>query len=155
VIKIKGNPSLPNYYEVPIPMDKPKSDWNYNERRAFILRRIIEVGDPQLISRTKISNLFDVSQQQISKDINKISKSINQHIDESKLKMEIETAFRTIKHKAIEQDDYNLYRKAVNDWKDWMFQSGHLDREPEKIKHEGIGEITVIFEDIEEDEMDD
>ena len=140
---MKGKEELPDYYNVAIPEDKPKDLWTVDERRAYILRRIIGSGDPRLLNQTKIAQLFDVSQQMISKDIDYIGKAIVQNIDTDKLKMEIETGFRTLKQNAIRTENWDLYRKVINDWKSWLFEAGMVEKEADKIEHEGIGDFTI------------
>jgi len=132
-----------NYYEIPVPDGDDFEEWSYNERRAYILEKIIEKGDPNLVSRTKMGEKFGVSQQQISKDIHRISKSILDNTDTAKFALEIETAFKKMKREAIEKEDYNLYRKTMGDWSDWLFDMGKLDKAPEKheVKHDADEDI--------------
>lgn len=148
---VKGSEELPDYYNVPKPEGKPKTEWDVDERRGYLLRRIIRLGDPKMLNQTKFADMFGVSQQMISKDVKYIGKSIAQHIDSEQLKMEFETAFKTLKREAINNRDFDLYLKTIDKYANWLFNIGAVEKEPEKMEHKGLGDLTIELVTVDED----
>lgn len=131
----EGTEKYPDYLYLDVP-DKPLEEFDCDERRAWLIERIIEKGGPSMVNQHVVAEKFGVSQQQISIDINKaLPKSINQHLgDAEKLKTELITAYQTIKRKALEDDDIGEYRRAVKDWAQWIGDIGAVETEPERIE---------------------
>lgn len=136
------NVSYPDYYAVDIPTDKPREEYTYNERRAELLRLIIEKGDPSLIHQSRLAKEYGVVQSTIHKDIKAISKSLEQNLDKTDLKMEIETSFKKLKKEALKRDDYKLYLKTVESYRDWLFDIGNLEKSADKLDVDGSLDIN-------------
>jgi len=132
--------SYANYEEVDLDPDKSFDEYNWVERRAFLYEKMKEKGYLDKPYRVYADN-FDVSNKQISKDVQKINEFIVKNMDEDTLKGE--TA------KVVEKALKNLIDKG-EDWKaikgadkkiDIAHKLGLIEKEPEKHKVEE--EITL------------
>ena len=71
--------SPPNYETVDIPATPP-SEFTYHERRADLLQQVSDLGHPSMINQVEAAERYGVSQQQISKDLDRIAESVHEHI---------------------------------------------------------------------------
>ena len=132
----RGSKEYPDYLYISTPDEKSLEEYDTDERRAWIMDRIVEKGSPSAVNQHTIADKFGVSQQTICKDINNaLPKSVNQHLDDTnKLKSELRTAYQTIKKKAMEEGDLGEYRRAIKDWSQWIGDIGAVETEPERIE---------------------
>lgn len=69
----------PPYDAVEIPT-KPPTEFTYVERRADILQQIYDVGHPSALNQTELAERYGVSQQQISKDFDRLDEYLRESI---------------------------------------------------------------------------
>lgn len=129
-----------DYGRVSIPQGKPPSEYSYQERRAEIYAMMDEKGTPDLDqTQASLADRYDVCQQQISKDFDRIRDSMRAHIGK-----DAELRAEMIYGKAVRelQEDGQWFQaaKVADMWNDWLFDVGAVDRAPEKaeVTHGGV-----------------
>lgn len=85
----------PDYAALEIPT-KPLTEYSYAERRAELLQRVLDLGHPSLVHQGKAAECYDVSQQQISKDLDRLGEYI-----ESNLGARRDLITETVFHRSI------------------------------------------------------
>ena len=150
---MKGSGDLPNYFEVPVPEERPNPGWTCEERRAYILRKIIKKGDPQLVKRKPLSDAFDVSQQQISKDIKQIAKSIQQNTSSEVLETELKLGYKKVKDQLEKEGEWAEVRRTLDSYRKFLMELGKIEKQPEekRILHEGLDKVQINFVEAEDD----
>lgn len=71
----------PDYAAVDLPQ-KDRTAYSYVERRAELLQLIQQAGHPDALNQTQLAEHFDVSQQQISKDLDRLESYIRENLGE-------------------------------------------------------------------------
>jgi hypothetical protein len=139
----------PNYRATNVPEDKPPSEYSYVERRAETLQLIEEAGHPRAISQTRLADRYDVSQGQISQDIDRLRTHIVENIDETTVDSITETVYQKSVQELMSNGEYKDAVKAVESWNDWLMDRGKVEKEPDK--HEVVTNgIAPAFVDADE-----
>jgi len=141
--------STPNYTEVTLPDDKPKTEYSYVERRAAILRYIEQRGHPWGMNKSELGRRFGVSDAQIHKDLDRIKEWYSNRIgDDAKTASDL--AYRRIVQEHMDNGDYEKARRALDSWNGWLQDTGEQDSEPEKLKDVSDGDngfgTTVVLD---------
>lgn len=71
--------NAPDYLAVDVP-SKPPTEYSYVERRAEELQLIEQSGHPAALNQTELADRYGVSQQQISKDFDRLQSYIKEHL---------------------------------------------------------------------------
>ncbi len=130
-----------DYYNVTIPEDKSKEDYDYVQRRADILKLIIASGHPRAISQAKLAKVYGVGQPMICQDFKAIKKSIESQMGDDAI-------FRTsifyekmskLASKVSNIDDAWKAVKIVESHNNFMFELGKLKRAPRDIN---VNDVT-------------
>lgn len=132
------------YSNIHIPEDKNPKDYTYLERRAEILKLIIEAGHPSNVSRNQLAKRYGVHHTQIVQDIQAIAKEISKEMKELGTDADLITKAvyeKTIKDliKGNNRDKFNAM-KAIESWNNYLFNIGARQKTPER--HEVVGSIT-------------
>ncbi len=148
---------LTNYRKIHIPKEKFKENWTTEQRRAWILQRIIEAGHPRFLEQEKIADMFDVSQPQISQDLDALSDSIKVHIGED-IDMLVESLYQSTIEELKEKEDYGELRKWIKDFTDYLMNRGKIKKAPDKqkvdVEYTPVEYDLVDVIDIEESEIE-
>ena len=129
-----------NYFDVVVPDDKNPSEYHYTQRRAEILQMVLANGTPRGISQTQLSNRYDVSQPQISKDFDAIADCVAERIGNT-AKLQTQAAFNRIFGDLIDatdedgNPDYRAKKWAwdmVMDFNEWLGDIGKQERAPKR-----------------------
>lgn len=124
-----------NYFDIPIPKAKKPENYTYKERRAEILKLMIEGGQPNCISQIELAKRYGVSQPQISHDIKAIAESMKKN-NENMIILMSEVGYRNSIKKLQEQGKYYKAARVLSLWNDWLFNSGRMKKAPEKFEHD-------------------
>ena len=129
----------PDYRAVNVPEDKPPSEYTYVERRAETLQLIEQAGHPRAINQTRLAERYDVSQGQISQDVDRLRSFIVEHIDEDTVDAITETVYQKSVQELMSNGEYKDAVKAVESWNDWLMDRGKVRKEADKheIDHSG------------------
>jgi len=136
----------PNYTEVPIPDDKPRSEYSYVERRAAILKIIEKRGHPWGLNKSQLGREFGVSDAQIHKDLDRIKDYYSNRIG-AEAKTTSELAYKRIIKDHLQNDELTEARKALDSWNDWLQTTGHQEKEPDKHELESSGIVINLGDD--------
>ena len=129
--------------ELPDPETKPYPKWSYVERRAYILRRIVELGGSRLVNRTEIARLFDKSNPQLTFDIQALDQYIAGDINSTQVKSTVLTAFEKAFRDLQQRDQaVEAYELALS-FARYMQSIGVLETEPNRIDLSGPVEIII------------
>jgi len=136
---------MTEYTEIPIPDDKPREEYSYNERRAEILKLIEQKGHPWGFNYSHLGRQYGVSHEQIRKDFKKLKDYYRNRVgDEAKETSEL--AYRKIVKAHLDNDEFDKARRALDSWNEWLQDTGHQETEPDKHKVEGNG-IVINYDD--------
>lgn len=126
------------YHKIAIPDDRPREEYNYNERRAAILRIIEKRGHPDALNKTQLGREFGVSDAQIHKDLDRLKEYYSNRIG-NEAKVTSELAYKKIIREHLDNGDLDKARKALDSWNEWLQNTGHQDKEPDKheVEHDG------------------
>ena len=136
----------PDYRAVNVPEDKPPSEFTYVERRAETLQLIEQAGHPRAINQSRLADRYDVSQGQISQDVDRLRSYIVANIDETTVDSITETVYQKSVQELMSNGEYKDAVKAVESWNDWLMDRGKVDKEPDKHEVEGSG-IVINYDD--------
>ena len=125
------------YHKLSIPDDKPRSDYNYNERRAAILRIIEKRGHPDALNKSQLGREFGVSDAQIHKDLDRLKDYYSNRIG-TEAKVTSELAYKKIIREHLSNGDYEKARRALDSWNSWLQDTGEQEKEPEKHEVESL-----------------
>lgn len=117
--------SEPDYSAVKIP-SKPPTEFHWTERRAELLQLIRQVGHPRAINQTELAERYGVSQQQISKDLDRLASHVEEHLGDRRALI-TESVFHRSINGLLEEGDYRKAAQTVTDWNEWLTE--HKDKE--------------------------
>lgn len=123
-----------DYTSVEVPDDEPPENYHYTQRRAELLELIFRAGSPSRISQTELAKRYDVTQSQISQDIDALAEFIDETLGD-RAKVTIQAAYRRILDDLLNEDDWRAKKAAwdiVRDWAELLFETGDLEREPRR-----------------------
>jgi len=128
----------PDYAQVTIPDNKPRTEYSYVERRAAILKIIEQRGHPWGLNKTQLGREFGVSDAQIHKDLDRLKDWYSNRIGEDST-LSSDLAYRRIVQEHMDNGDYEKARRALDSWNGWLEDRGFEDKEPEQheIEHDG------------------
>lgn len=136
---------MTEYTEIPIPDDKAREEYTYNERRAEILKMIEEKGHPWGFNYSQLGREYGVSHEQIRKDFKKLKEYYCNRVG-SEAKETSELAYRRIVKGHMDNGEYDKARKALDSWNSWLQDTGAQEKEPKKHELEGSGIIINMDE---------
>jgi len=137
---------MTDYTEIPIPDDKPRSEYTYNERRAEILKMIEEKGHPWGFNYSRLGREYDVSHTTIRKDFQQLKEYYRNRVGTEALETS-ELAYRRIVKGHMDDGDYDKARKALDSWNSWLQDTGHQEKEPDKHEVDGSGIVINMGDD--------
>lgn len=109
--------SQPNYGSVEIPTEPP-TEYTYVERRAELLQQIEDVGHPASLNQTELADRYGVSQQQISKDLDRLAEHIQSSLG-ARRDLVVHSVFDRAIQDLLEEDPYKAV-KAAEKWDEWI-----------------------------------
>ena len=110
----------PDYSAVDLPSKDP-TDFSYVERRAELLQRVKEAGEPSVLNQTELADTFGVSQQQISKDLDRLATHIRDRmIDRDRRAFVVENVVRRSIRGLLDEEEYRKAAQTAMDYDDWI-----------------------------------
>lgn len=145
-----------DYAGTPIPREdtRPKPEWKTEERRAWLLSKLREYGtwDNVPMSQADAGEMFGISQNSIYNDIKELRRYIRFHAGDKVISMSEMVAQKAVNELIDEEsDEYDPYKawRVQQEYGEWMFELGRLDRAPDKKQ------VHNINQDVSEDELSD
>lgn len=110
----------PDYSAVDLPSKDP-TEYSYVERRAELLQRVEEAGEPSVLNQTELADTFGVSQQQISKDLDRIATHVRDRmIDRDRRAFVVENVVRRSIRGLLDEEEYRKAAQTAVDYDDWI-----------------------------------
>jgi len=110
----------PDYSAVDLPSKDP-TDFSYVERRAELLQRVKEAGEPSVLNQTELADTFGVSQQQISKDLDRLAGHVRERmIDRDRRAFVVENVVRRSIRGLLDEEEYRKAAQTAMDYDDWI-----------------------------------
>jgi hypothetical protein len=106
-------------YAAITPAAKAPTEYSYAERRAEIYNQIEDLGHPSAINQSELAERYDVSQQQISKDLDRLDEYVRGRLG-SRRDLEIGSVLKRCMTGALEQDDFTSARKAATAYDEYL-----------------------------------
>jgi hypothetical protein len=121
-------PSAPDCLASSVPPEKDPQAYSYVERRADLLDRIIAKGSPRAIHQGRLAGVYDVSESQVSQNMDRLAEDIHAHLTDS-----LELATLALYEHTVEQlHDQNRYKQAWDvhmEWVEFAAQRGAADED--------------------------
>ena len=134
VVDGSENQSPPNYETVDIPATPP-SEFTYHERRADLLQQVRDLGHPSMINQVEAAERYGVSQQQISKDLDRIAESVHEHIvDRDRRAFTVDAVVQRSIRGLLEEGEYRQAARTAMEWDDWLTEFHDLDELAEDVE---------------------
>lgn len=123
--------SQPDYDSVDLPA-KPPTEYHYTERRAELLQIIRQKGHPRALNQTQLADRYGVTQQQISKDLDRLGKHVTETLGDRR-DLVTESVFHRSIDGLLEQEEYRKAAQTVKDWNEWLDQRKDLAEIEERM----------------------
>lgn len=139
---MSSNEDHPDCRRVSIPADSP-AEYTFHERRAEILQLMARKGSPDLEqTQAELAARYGVSQQQISKDLERIRESVEHHFADN-IELRAHFVFDRAVTELQEEGDHYKAAQLMEKWLGWLADFGHFDREPDRAEVEHSGEVAA------------
>lgn len=146
----------PDYAAIRIPSEanRPKWEWDHEERQAYFFDLLRRCGTPSNLpkSQGEFGDDFGVTQQQISKDIDRVRKYIAAHAGQDAI-----SKAEMLAHRATDDLVEDDPKDAMDAWLkycEFLFELGAIDRAPEKKQVATFNRNESLTRDLDEDEED-
>lgn len=140
---VVGDCDQPDYSAVDLP-SKDRTEYSYVERRAELLQLIKEAGHPRAINQTQLADRYGVTQQQISKDIDRLARHVRERItNRGRRAMVVDATVNRAIRGLLEDGEYRKAARTAMEYDEWATEFIDLERleaEIERIKehHEDL-----------------
>lgn len=138
VVSGSADTNTPDYSTVEIPAAKPAEEFTYQERRAGLLQQIRDLGHPSMLNQAEEADRFGVSQQQISKDLDRIAESVREHLaDRGRRALSVDAVVQRSIRGLLEEEEYRKAARTAMEYDEWVTEWNdieRLEREIEEIK---------------------
>jgi hypothetical protein len=126
--------NLPDYSAVKPPNEKPTREFDHHQRRADLLRRVVEAGSPYAVNQSDLAREYDVDRSTICRDMKRLRESIDEALgDDAKLTARV--VFESVLEDLHEADNWRASKAAFDvmmDWQEWLAELGEQHREPNR-----------------------
>ena len=123
----------PDYSAVDLP-SKDRKEYSYVERRAELLQLIEEAGHPAALNQTELAEQYGVSQQQISKDFDRLAKHVRARFDDRDRRgFVVDSVVNRAIRGLLEEGEYRKAAKTAIELDEWKTDFADLTRLHEKV----------------------
>jgi len=131
--------NTPDYATLPVPSEKPPTEYTWAERRSELYNYIEKAGHPRNLERSQkqLGDRYGVSQRQISDDVQAIREFESEHVGED---VRANTSFVCEKavRELLENGNHEEAAKLQIKYFEWLQEAGEEDKPADK--HEVTGE---------------
>jgi len=120
-----------DYSTIEIPDDEPPEEYHYTARRAELLEHILREGSPSAINQSRLAERFDVTQGQISQDVDALGEHIADGLG-GRATLETRAAFERIRRELFDEGEWKDAWEVIVDWNEWLADMGEQHREPDR-----------------------
>jgi len=129
---VVGSSSQPDYAAVNIP-SKPPTEYGHVERRAELLQQVRDLGHPSMIHQGEAAERYGVSQQQISKDLDRIAEYVDENLG-ARHELTIDAVFQRSIEGLLEEGEYRKAARTAKDYDEWVTSRTDLDEIQEQLE---------------------
>lgn len=120
-----------DYRCVEVPNDKDPENFTYAERRAAILRRIEEEGQPWTLNKSALGRKYGVSHTTISNDVEVLADHIGESLGEQH-ELVTNSVMRRCIQGLLDDERWAEAARITLKYEDWLMDVGAVEREPER-----------------------
>jgi len=129
---VVGSSSQPDYAAVNIP-SKPPTEYDHRERRAELLQQVRDLGHPSMIHQGEAAERYGVSQQQISKDLDRIAEYVEENLG-ARHELTIDAVFQRSIEGLLEEGEYRKAARTAKDYDEWVTSRTDLEEIQEQLE---------------------
>jgi len=129
---VVGSSNQPNYAAVNIP-SKPPTEYDHRERRAELLQQVRDLGHPSMIHQGEAAERYGVSQQQISKDLDRIAEYVEANLG-ARHELTIDAVFQRSIEGLLEEGEYRKAARTAKDYDEWVTDRTDLEEIQEQLE---------------------
>lgn len=129
---VVGSSSQPDYAAVNIP-SKPPTEYDHRERRAELLQQVRDLGHPSMIHQGEAAERYGVSQQQISKDLDRIAEYVEANLG-ARHELTIDAVFQRSIEGLLEEGEYRKAARTAKDYDEWVTDRTDLEEIQEQLE---------------------
>ena len=129
---VVGNSNQPDYAAVSIP-SKPPTEYDHVERRAELLQQVRDLGHPSMIHQGEAAERYGVSQQQISKDLDRIAEYVDENLG-ARHELTIDAVFQRSIQGLLEEGEYRKAARTAKDYDEWVTSRPDLEEIQEQLE---------------------
>ena len=126
--------NLPDYSTIEPPEGKRSEEYTHHERRADLLREIVDAGSPFAINQSELAEDYGVDRSTLCRDMKRIRESVDDALGDD-AKLTARAVFERVLEDLQDADDWRASRAAfetVMDWQEWLTELGEQHREPNR-----------------------
>lgn len=122
-----------DYKAVEIP-DTDPSEYHYTQRRAALLQRIEEAGHPAALNQTELAEHFGVSQQQISKDLDRLAGYVRDRLeDRNHRALLVDSVVQKAIREMMSEGEYRAAAKTALEFDEFASNFADLEELAERV----------------------
>lgn len=121
------------YKDVNIPDGKEPSEYSYHERRSELLGFAIEAGHPDMLSRKRFAERYDVDPSTITRDIQALGDEIHEDLS-SDAELITSVIYRKAVREKMDQGDFVEAVQIVESWNEWLEDRGQQEKVPDRME---------------------
>lgn len=129
---VVGSSNQPDYAAVSIPSKAP-TEYDHVERRAELLQQVRDLGHPSMIHQGEAAERYGVSQQQISKDLDRIAEYVDENLG-ARHELTIDAVFQRSIQGLLEEGEYRKAARTAKDYDEWVTDRTDLEEIQEQLE---------------------
>lgn len=124
----------PDYSAVDLP-STDRSEYNYVQRRAEILQLIEEAGHPKALNQTQLADRYNVSQQQVSKDLQRLSEHVRERVgDRGRRALMVDATVQRAICGLLDEEEWRRAAVTAIEYSEWASEFADLERLEAKVE---------------------
>jgi hypothetical protein len=124
----------PDYSAVELP-SKDRTEYTYVERRAELLQLVEEAGHPRELNQTQLADRYGVSQQQISKDFDRLATHVRARFDDRERRgFMVDSVVNRAIRGLLEEGEYRKAAKTAMEYDEWITEFHDLEQLHEQVE---------------------
>jgi hypothetical protein len=129
---VVGGSNQPDYAAANIP-PKPPAEYDHVERRAELLQQVRDLGHPSMIHQGEAAERYGVSQQQISKGLDRIAEHVEENLG-ARHELTIDAVFQRSIEGLLEEGEYRKAARTAKDYDEWVTGRTDLEEIQEQLE---------------------
>ena len=124
-----------DYGSVDVPDIEP-SEYHYTHRRARLLQLVEEAGHPDALNQTELADRFGVSQQQISKDLDRLATFVRDRLESRDQRaFTVDSVRQRCIREMLDEGEWRHAAKTAIEYEEWAAVLSDLEALHERVAH--------------------